>query len=45
MKFAKISPSATEARGALETALRIVTTTRPRPEPAPVAAPAEATGG
>jgi hypothetical protein len=33
VKFAKISPSATEARGALETALRIVTSTRPRPEP------------
>jgi hypothetical protein len=45
VKFAKISPSATEARGALETALRIVTTTRPRPEPAPVTARAEATGG
>jgi hypothetical protein len=33
VKFAKISPSATEARGSLETALRIVTSTRPRPEP------------
>jgi hypothetical protein len=30
VKFAKISPSATEARGSLETALRIVTSTRPR---------------
>jgi oxygen tolerance protein BatD len=38
VKFAKISPSATEARGSLETALRIVTSTRPRPE---VAAPVE----
>jgi len=37
VKFAKISPSATEARGSLETALRIVTSTRPRPEPTPVA--------
>jgi hypothetical protein len=40
VKFAKISPSATEARGSLETALRIVTSTRPRPEPAPDAPPA-----
>jgi hypothetical protein len=40
VKFAKISPSATEARGTLETALRIVTSTRPRPE----AAPADAAG-
>jgi hypothetical protein len=40
VKFAKISPSATEARGTLETALRIVTSTRPRPEPTPVAAEA-----
>jgi len=39
VKFAKISPSAAEARGALETALRIVTSTRPRPE-VPVDAPA-----
>lgn len=29
VKFAKISPSANEARGALESAIRIVTTTRP----------------
>jgi hypothetical protein len=35
VKFAKISPSAAEARGTLETAIRIVTSTRPRPEPAP----------
>ena len=35
VKFAKISPSAAEARGALETALRIVTSTRPRPEVPP----------
>jgi hypothetical protein len=34
VKFAKISPTATEARGALETAIRIVESTRPRPEPA-----------
>jgi hypothetical protein len=33
VKFAKVSPSATEARGALETAIRIVESTRPRPEP------------
>ncbi len=33
IKFAKISPSAAEARGALETAIRIVESTRPRPEP------------
>ncbi|HEX3905559.1 MAG TPA: BatD family protein [Polyangia bacterium] len=33
VKFAKISPSATEARGALENAIRIVTTTRPVPAP------------
>jgi hypothetical protein len=38
VKFAKISPSAAEARGALETALRIVTSTRPRPEVPPEAA-------
>jgi hypothetical protein len=39
VKFAKISPSAAEARGALEGAIRIVATTRPAPEPAPGAAP------
>jgi len=39
VKFAKISPSATEARGALESAIRIVTTTRP------VLAPAGTAGG
>jgi hypothetical protein len=33
VKFAKISPSAQEARGALELAIRIVESTRPRPEP------------
>ena len=37
MKFAKVSPTATEARGALESAIRIVTATRPAPV-APVAA-------
>jgi hypothetical protein len=48
VKFAKISPSATEARGALETAIRIVESTRPRPQPQvgttpgePAAPPAE----
>jgi hypothetical protein len=35
VKFAKISPSATEARGTLETAIRIVTSTRPAPVFAP----------
>lgn len=36
VKFAKISPSAEQARGALETAIRMVAATRPRPEmPAP----------
>jgi hypothetical protein len=38
VKFAKFSPSAAEARGALEAAIRIVTTTRAHPEP-PAAAP------
>jgi hypothetical protein len=33
VKFAKVSPSANEARGALETAIRIVESTRPRPQP------------
>jgi hypothetical protein len=33
VKFAKISPSAAEARGALESAIRIVTTSRPMPAP------------
>jgi hypothetical protein len=31
VKFAKVSPTANEARGALESAIRIVTTTRPAP--------------
>jgi hypothetical protein len=35
VKFAKISPSASEARGTLETAIRIVTSTRPAPVFAP----------
>jgi hypothetical protein len=39
VKFAKISPTATEARGALETAIRIVESTRPRPQPQVTAAP------
>ncbi len=42
VKFAKISPSAAEARGALESAIRIVTTTRPVAEPT---ATAGAAGG
>ena len=33
VKFAKVSPSATEARGALEIAISIVESTRPRPQP------------
>lgn len=33
VKFAKISPTAAEARGAFEQALRIVSVTRPRPDP------------
>jgi hypothetical protein len=41
VKFAKISPTAAEARGALEAAIRIVTATRP----APVAPVAAAPGG
>jgi len=41
VKFAKVSPSASEARGALESAIRIVTATRP----APVVAAAPAAGG
>ncbi len=32
VKFAKVSPSAEQARGALETAIRMVEATRPRPE-------------
>jgi hypothetical protein len=42
VKFAKISPSASEARGTLETAIRIVSSTRPRLEPLTAAAAAEA---
>jgi hypothetical protein len=44
VKFAKISPSAAESRGTLETAIRIVSSTRPRPEPV-IGAPGEAAGG
>jgi hypothetical protein len=33
VKFAKIDPGQAEARGALETAFRLVEATRPRPEP------------
>ncbi|MES1171825.1 MAG: BatD family protein [Bacteroidota bacterium] len=39
VKFAKVSPTATEARGTLENAIRIVESTRPRPEPSAVPAP------
>jgi hypothetical protein len=38
VKFAKVSPSMAEARGALETGIRIVESSRPRPEP-PIPAP------
>ena len=41
VKFAKVSPTAAEARGALESAIRIVRSTRP----APVVATASAGGG
>jgi hypothetical protein len=45
VKFAKVSPTATEARGALEMAIRIVESTRPRPEPqAVVSGPPDAPG-
>jgi hypothetical protein len=48
VKFAKVSPSAAEARGALEVAIRIVESTRPRaevpPGPAAVAVAAAAEG-
>jgi hypothetical protein len=42
VKFAKSSPTETDARGALETAIRIVEATRPRPEPQAAAATAAA---
>jgi hypothetical protein len=46
VKFAKISPSAAEARGTLETAIRIVNTSRPRVAPeAEPAAPAKVAHG
>ena len=38
VKFAKLSPSGAEARGMLETAIRIVESTRPRPAPEEAAA-------
>jgi hypothetical protein len=41
VKFAKVSPSPEQARGALETAIRMVAATRPRPEPPPQAAALE----
>ncbi len=45
VKFAKVSPTANEARGALETAIRIVESTRQPPEPQGAAtAPASASG-
>jgi hypothetical protein len=36
VKFAKVSPSSEQARGALETAIRMVAATRPRVEPQPL---------
>jgi hypothetical protein len=36
VKFAKLSPSLEQARGALENAIRMVAATRPRPEPLPL---------
>ena len=42
VKFAKISPTAAEARGALESAIRIVSTTKLAPEPAVAATTAAA---
>ena len=36
VKFAKFSPSVEQARGALETAIRMVEATRPRPQPQPL---------
>jgi len=40
VKFAKVAPSVEQARGSLETAIRMVAATRPRPEIAqPLAAP------
>jgi hypothetical protein len=42
VKFAKISPTAAEARGALEGAIRIVSTTKPVPPPAAAPAAGEA---
>jgi hypothetical protein len=45
VKFAKISPSAAESRGALESAIRIVSTTRPVAAPVGGAGLAEAVHG
>jgi hypothetical protein len=42
VKFAKVSPTAQEARGALEWAIRVVESTRPRPQPQVSAPPQEA---
>ena len=44
VKFAKVSPTAAEARGTLEVAIRIVESTRPRPA-TPAATPGEAARG
>jgi hypothetical protein len=45
VKFAKVSPTANEARGALEAAIRIVTATRPAPAVAVAGAGAGAAAG
>jgi BatD DUF11 like domain len=41
VKFAKLAPPPSEARGALETAIRMVEATRPRPEPVAASGSAE----
>jgi hypothetical protein len=45
VKFAKWMPSPAEGRGALETAIRIVESTRPRPEPQSPTLPRDAAAG
>jgi hypothetical protein len=42
VKFAKVAPSPEQARGALETAILMVGSTRPRPEAQPTSPPEEA---
>jgi len=45
VKFAKVSPSPEQARGALETAIRMVSATRPQPQLPPPIASMEGAGG